>query len=65
MVTSLKLRDVKDPFQHELNDDIRWIKCSPNLFFAEYYEILEDYHQNLLHDNITKTYRKAPPKLEA
>ena len=25
----------------------------------------KDHHQNILHDNVTKTYQKAPPKLEA
>ena len=25
----------------------------------------KDHHQKLLHDNVTKTYQKAPPKLEA
>ena len=25
----------------------------------------KDHRQKLLHDNVTKTYRKAPPKLEA
>ena len=32
MVTSLKFRHVKDSFQRELNEDIRKIKCSPNVF---------------------------------
>ena len=25
----------------------------------------KDHHQKFLHDNVTKTYQKAPPKLEA
>ena len=29
------------------------------------YEMSKDHRQKLLHDNVTKTYRKAPPKLEA
>ena len=32
MVTSLKFRHVKDSFQRELNEDIRKIKSSPNVF---------------------------------
>ena len=36
MVTSLKFRHEKDSFQRELNEDIRKIKCSPNVFvFAD------------------------------
>ena len=36
MVTSLKLRHVKDLFQVELNEDIPKIKSSPNVFvFAD------------------------------
>ena len=27
-------------------------------------EIPEQQHKKLLHDNVTKTYKKAPPKLE-
>ena len=26
--------------------------------------MLEQQHKKLLHDNVTKTYNKAPPKLE-
>ena len=69
MATSLKVRYAKDSFQRELNDDIRKIKCSPNIFVFDgkinnIYEMSKDHHQKLLHDNITKTYQKAQPKLE-
>ena len=70
MATSLKLRYAKDSFQRELSDDIRKIKCPPNIFVFDgkinnIYEMSKDHNQKLLHDNITKTYQKAPPKLEA
>ena len=70
MVTSLKLRHVKDSFQRALSQDIRKIKSSPNVFvFAgktnNIYEMSKEHHKKLLHDNVTKTYQKAPPKLEA
>ena len=70
MVTSLKFTYEKDSFHRELSDDIRKIKSSPNVFvFADktnnIYEMSKDHHQKLLHDNVTKTYQKAPPKLEA
>ena len=70
MVTSLKFSHVKDSFQRELNEDICKIKSSLNAFvFAEkinnIYEMSKGHHQKLLHDNVTKTYQNAPPKLEA
>ena len=70
MVTSLKFRHVKDSFQCELSEDIRKIKSSPNAFvFASktnnIYEMSKDHYKKLLHANVTKTYQKAPPKLEA
>ena len=69
MVTSLKLRHVKDSFQRDLNEDICKIKSWPNVFvFADktnnISEMSKDHHQKLLHDNVTKIYQKAPPKLE-
>ena len=70
MVTSLKFRHLKDSFQFKLSKDIPKIKRLPNVFvFADktnnIYEMSKDHHQKLLHDNVTKTYQKAPPKLEA
>ena len=29
------------------------------------YEMSKEHHQNVLHANITKTYQKAPPNLDA
>ena len=70
MVTSLKFRHVKHLFQRELSEDIRKIKRLPNVFvFADkrnnIYEMSEDHHKKLLDDNVTQTYQKAQPKLEA
>ena len=70
MVTSFRFRDVKDSFQFQLNEDIRKIKSSPNVFVFAYKtssnnKISKDHHQKVLHDNATKTYQKAPLKLEA
>ena len=69
MVTSFTFRDVKTSFQRELNADIRKIRSSPNVFvFADKtnnnYEMSKDHQQKHLRDNVTKTYQKAPPKLE-
>ena len=69
MVISLKFRHVKDWFQCDLNEDIRKIKSLPNVFVSagktiNIYEISKDHHQKIFHDNVTKVYQKAPPKLE-
>ena len=68
MVKSLKLRDINDSLQRELNEGIHKIRSSPTVYvFAgkanDIYEMSKDHRQNLLHD-VTKTYQKAPPKLE-
>ena len=69
MITSLKFRHIEDSFQRELNENIRSIKSSPNVFIfahktSNIYEISKHHHKNLLHDNDTKTHQEAPPKLE-
>ena len=66
MVTSLKFGNLKGSFQRELSEDIRKIKSSTNVFvFADktnnIYEMSKDHHKKLLHDNVTKSYQKAPP----
>ena len=63
MVTSFKFRDVKDSFQRQLNEDIRKIKSSPNVFVFAYetnniYEMPKDHHRKLLHDNAIKNLSK-------
>ena len=69
MIPNIKFRSVKDTFQKKLKEDIPKIKQSPNVFvFADktsnIYKMPEEHHKKLLHDNVTKTYKKAPPKLE-
>ena len=70
MITSLKFRHVKDSFQRQLSEEIHKTKSSPNVFgFADktnnICEMSKDHHKKLLEDNVTKTYQKAPPRLEA
>ena len=67
MIPNIKFRSVKDTFQKKLKEDVPKIKQSPNVFvFAEkttnIYGMPEQQHKKLLHDNVTKTYKKAPPK---
>ena len=53
----------------KLKEDISKIKQSPNVFVftdktSNIYEMPKKQHKKLLHDNVTKTYKKAAPKLE-
>ena len=69
IIPHIKFRFVKDAFQKKLKEDIPKIKQSPNVFvFADktsnIYEMPKQQRRKLLHDNVTKTYKKAPPKLE-
>ena len=62
-------RSVQDTFQKKLKEDIPKIKQSPNVFVfagkaSNIYEMPEKQHKKLLHDSVTKTYKKAPPKSE-
>ena len=69
IIPNIKFRSVTDTFQEKLKKGIPKIKQSPNVFvLAEkarnIYEMPEQQHKTLLHDNLTKTYKKAAPKLE-
>ena len=70
LVNLIKFRTNMSNFQKQLNKDIRKIRESTSLLvFADktsnIYEMpLEEYNK-LLKENITKTYKHAPPMLEA
>ena len=69
MIKSLKFRNVQDDSQPKMKHDISKIKSSPNAFvFADkitnLYEIPPNDHKRLLHENITKTYKKSTKRLE-
>ena len=60
MIPNIKFGSVQDTFQKKLKEDIPKIKQSPNVFvFADkasnIYEMCEQQHKKLLHDNFTKT----------
>ena len=68
LVSSIQFNEHLDPFQKKLKTDISKIKRSPNMFlFADktnnVYELNSQQHEKLLMENITKTYKKAPPRL--
>ena len=69
IIPNIKFRSVKDAFQKKLKENIPKIKQPPNIFVfsdktSNIYEMPEQQHDKLLHHNATKTYKKAPPKLE-
>lgn len=69
MVKLIQFKNSTDAFQTKIKSDIATIKESPNVFiFADktnnVYEMTPTDHEKLLADNITKTYKKAPQKLE-
>ncbi len=68
LVKTIKFKKINDEFQTKLKTDISQIKSNPNiLVFADktsnIYELTPSQHEKLLIENITKTYKKAPPNL--
>ena len=69
MIKSLKLRNVENDFESKMKHDFLKIESSPNVFvFADEttkpYEIPPDDYKRLLHENITKAYKKSTKRLE-
>ena len=69
IISSIKFRNQKNTFQQKLKVDIDEIKKSPDVFvFADktsnIYKMTPQEHNKLLKENVTKTYKKGPPKLE-
>ena len=69
LINKIEFKTVRDQFQSKLKSDISKVKCSKNLFvFADktsnIYELSKDSYDKLLAENVTKTYKKAPAKLE-
>ena len=67
-VKLIKFRKVKDGFKTKLKKDEMKIKNVPNMFIFvdktnNIYEMAVRNHEEILKNNITKTYRKTPPKL--
>ena len=65
----IKFRIVKDNFQRKLKEDILNIKSSPDVYaFADkttnIYKLPPQDYKKLLHENITKSYKKSPTRLE-
>ena len=65
----IKFRIVKDSFQRKLNEEVLNIKSSPDVYaFADkttnIYKLPPQDYRKLLHENITKSYKKSPTRLE-
>ena len=64
MVQSTKFKQVNDPFLNKLNDDTKRIKKEPKLLIAgdkttNFYKLEPSKYNDLLEQNITKSYKKA------
>ena len=69
LVKTVKFRTRNDKFQNEMKDDIKKIKSFLDFFISadkttNMYELTPKEYKKLLRNNVTKTYRKAPPRLE-
>ena len=66
MVRNIKFRRVRDDFQDKLKDDIKQINNSSKaLIFAvktTNYELDKIQYDKLLHQTVTKTYKKSKEK---
>ena len=65
---SIKFRNINKKFQNLMKADIAEVKASSNVFIpadktANMYELLSTEYKKLSKDNITKTYKKAAPRL--
>ena len=64
IIKSIKFRKVRNKFQEELTGDLSKIRKSCNMFvFADKTNNVYD-REKLILENITKTYQKAPKKIE-
>ena len=64
MVNSIEFRKISDPFQQQLQEDIKTIRSSTKAFIpadktTNIYKLEKTSYDKLLHDNITSAYKKA------
>ena len=69
IINNVKFTNNRNSFQKKLRADIAGIKNSRNIYvFADkinnIYRMLTSEHNKLLKENVTKTYKKAPEKLQ-
>ena len=64
IIQKVKFKNIKCQFQNDLNEDIKSIKSDNRIFVKAdkstiFYKLETTKYNQLLHDNITKTYKKA------
>ena len=64
IIQKVKFKNIKCQFQEDLNDDIKSIKSDSRLLVkadksTNFYKLETTKYNQLLHDNITKTYKKG------
>ena len=67
LIENIQFRTVSDEFLNKLNEDMNKIRSSNELFVSadktqNHYEIAKENYK-ILHDNITKTYKKGQRSL--
>ena len=63
MIKNIQFRHISSTFQEQLKEDIKEIRQSNQLFVSgdksrNIYKINEEDYEMLMHENITKTYKK-------
>ena len=67
MIKNIQFRKVNNNFQSQLNEDIKQIKRDSKIFVSadksrNIYKMDKETYEKLLHENITKTYKKTGKK---
>ena len=64
MIESIKFRSFQNKFQKKLKEDLKLINSSKNIFLSadktqNFYEITKKDYEKIIHENVTKNYKKA------
>ena len=64
MIESIKFRSLQNKFQKKLKEDLKLINSSKNIFLSadktqNFYEITKKGYEKIIHENVTKKYKKA------
>ena len=67
MIKSIQFRKVNNSFENQLNEDIKQIKRDSKIFLptnkaCNIHKMHREIYEKLLHENITKTYKKTDKK---
>ena len=67
LIKNIQFRKVNNNFQSQLNENIKQIKGDSKIFvpadkFRNIYKMDKETYEKLLHENITKTYKKTGKK---